>query len=204
MKNQILTARLPPEIINGIDAFQRKQNLAFRTDALIEIVKVACSAVGIDLSNIASVETPIETKGPSEEETEPNEWLCPHTGRMGGYARCEQRSKQEPEECKACKAIPESIREIIFGEGAEEEEPEEKPITQKLPVIPEKAIEKDTVEVQEPNTSVESQQAVYIKGIHDQLEKKPWIEENQKSTQKLQGQQKLLTEKKPKPGEYEK
>jgi hypothetical protein len=52
MKTIFITARLPPEIVYGLDELQRKKNMIFRTDVLIGIIKGACSAEGIDLSNI--------------------------------------------------------------------------------------------------------------------------------------------------------
>jgi hypothetical protein len=185
MKGEIVTVRLAPEILYGIDEFQKKRNMAFRTDALVEIIKIACHIEGIDLSNIPAAPgspDPIAT----EEEKEVYEWLCPQTGRVGDYSRCDRHFKQHPEECKTCKVIPEYYREIIFptveetGEETREGQAEEvqKPISTIDPQ------EKDTVEVQEPNSSdmVELQQAVIIKTLHDGLEKKPRIEENQKSS----------------------
>lgn len=172
MKGQMFTARLPQETIRGIDEFQKKHNIEFRTDALIEIVKVACSAVGIDLSNIpipADPESPVATQ-----EDGPFRWECPYTGRIADYVRCEGRLKQHREECKACKVIPQYFRGVIFpGEetGQEEETKEdgntetigqenEKEKTnvaeivqeQKETIAPTVPQEKDTVEVQEANT----------------------------------------------------
>ncbi len=50
MKTVILTARVPQYIIDAIDEYQRREKLEFRQDALIDMVKVACDAVGIDMS----------------------------------------------------------------------------------------------------------------------------------------------------------
>jgi len=138
----------------------------------------------------------------------PRMWKCPFTDRVAGYERCEERSKEHREECKACKAIPKYYWEILFPEEeVEEEEAEEEPEEETPKETPKPARapqpqEKDTVKVPEvqPETmnvadTAELQQAIYIKGIHNRLEK-PRIEENQKSTQKLKGQQ-TLTEKRP-------
>jgi hypothetical protein len=156
MKNgNTISARLPPEIINGIDQFQRKQNLAFRTDALIEIVKVACSAVGIDLSDIpadpALPTQATEKEEDKKEETEPPDWVCPLNGRMGDYARCMRKTKQDPEKCNiTCKALTKYWRGIVFGaelttEEAEQEEAPEKEEgeAKEEPVTPAPATQKE-------------------------------------------------------------
>ncbi len=201
MKNQMLNVRLPPEIVYGIDEFQRKHNLTFRTDALIEIVKVACSAVGIDLSDIPAAPA-LPTQ--ATEEQAPGKWPCSINGRIGDYLRCERKIKKQPEECKkwynnlgVCKGVPKYYWSILFEveEGEEEEaeeEPEEeasrKPITQKNTSIPE---EPSTAIVppkpQEPSVDqpgmkasktdvypdIEVQPAAIIKGLRERSVSKP-------------------------------
>jgi hypothetical protein len=196
VKKYMLSARVPAKILEALDEYQKRFNaldptkqLDSRTNTLLHIVKEACNNMGFDVSELPEPKwaQPQEKHEEEElkEETEPNEWLCP-TGRMGGYARCEQRSKQEPEECKACKAIPKYYREILFPEEEEaeeepeekpEEKPKEKPITQKKPAFPETATPIIAPEPQEPSviegTDIEAQQAVQIKAIRERLEKKP-------------------------------
>lgn len=153
MKNQIVSVRLSPEIINGIDEFQRKHNLEFRSDALTQIVKIACFNVGIDLSDIPAAPQPQETQQASEERGS-GEWLCPQTNRISGYERCERKLRAQPEECEkwynnlgVCKAVPKYYWSILFPGEAEEakekeaeeepkKKPEGKPITQKETATP--------------------------------------------------------------------
>jgi hypothetical protein len=163
---------LPPEIVYGIDEFQKKQNLSFRTDALIEIVRVACSALGIDISNIpAAPASPVENQSNEEDEV-PRMWKCPFTDRVAGYERCEERSKEHREECKACKAIPKYYWEILFPEEeVEEEEAEEaqKPISTIVPPQPQ---EPSVIEESMKDPDIELQQAISIKTLHDKLQKR--------------------------------
>ena len=130
-----------------------------------------------------------------KEETEPNQWPCPLTGRMGDYRRCDKKKKKQPNECtRACERLTPYWREQIFGVSEEEPEPEpedqeklvalqeEKTIsTTATPIIAlqpqESSVVKETPKVQ-PETmnatdTEELQQALFIKGIHDRLEKKP-------------------------------
>jgi hypothetical protein len=121
-----------------------------------------------------------EQQGELKEETDPGQWPCPLTGKMGDYRRCDKRKKRDPEKCnKECKALTEYWRGIIFGEGAEEEEPEkeevskepeEKPInTTATPIIAPEPQEPSVIE----GTDIEAQQAAQIKAIRERLEKKP-------------------------------
>jgi hypothetical protein len=122
-----------------------------------------------------------------KEETEPSQWSCPLTGRMGDYRRCDKKKKEQPKECnKECKALTEHWRGVVFGEGAEEEEPEPEPEDQEkleaLQEAPQKPISTTATPIvapqpQEPSvieeTDIEAQQAAQIKAIRERLEKKP-------------------------------
>lgn len=103
----------------AINEFARMHDIAFKTDAIIEIVKVACTAVGIDISNLPEPKSNVDLKEPNEDEY-PDKTVCPETGRTGGFERC-----QKCPLVRKCSDVPPQWRRDLIGVEPEEDSEQE-------------------------------------------------------------------------------
>lgn len=137
-KTLMLTARVTPRIMEAISEFQRKYDMEFRNEAVIEIVKVACNAVGIDISKIPEPRINVESEAEEaekKEEEEPSMWMCSHEKLIGR----KEKTIDDCRECangliptskwfEKCEDLPQHAREeILKGVAVEKPEREEKP-----------------------------------------------------------------------------
>lgn len=133
MSIEMITARVPKEIVRAIETYREKHNIDFKTDAIIEMLKLACETDNIDLENLPEIQ-------PETEETDlsliPSKWECPVTHTKGGLTRCETRLEKHPEKCKECESIPRYYYDILFEKPPEEEEEEEEPEEAEKKTIP--------------------------------------------------------------------
>ncbi len=81
-------ARLPTEIYEAIETYRKKAGLAFRTDALIDMVKMACAIQNIEIAKIkgSQLEKNVQQKPKLEEPkqlTQNQKIQSPKTDKIG-------------------------------------------------------------------------------------------------------------------------
>ena len=130
----MLTARVPKQIIDAIEEYRKREQLEFKQEALIGLLKVAFDSLGItclvDVSDFAKTKDAERKEQPEKPEVEeakqedaiPQRIACPKTGRLGEWSRCYSCFQKKPKDFEGCKAIPQQWRETISPSSEEDEE----------------------------------------------------------------------------------